>query len=119
MTSAAIRKIFAECGLIIVTGRAARRRFCRVVHDHSRSAHLAVGGVMTTVAIEKSVFRMAEISADDLRRRRNIISAAGLMTGETPAAGKAAGVSGRRMARETGLVRRLGIRNGKVDALPA
>ena len=64
MTPSAIRKIFAERGLVVVTAGTAHFRFRRVVHYHRRDIHFAAGCRVTVIAFEKAVFRVAEIAGD-------------------------------------------------------
>lgn len=105
MTSFTICKLFAESGRIVVTSRAACRGFrSAAVHRHLRRVHRAAGLCVATAALEKVVFGMTEIAFHDLRRRRDVIPIARLMTAKTFTAGKTAAVFRRRMALKTSLV---------------
>lgn len=100
-----------------MTSRAACRGFrAAAVHRHFRRVHRSARLCVTVIALEKAVFGMTEIAFHDLRRRRDVIPIARLMTAKTFAARKTAAVFRRRMALKTSLVRALRIRNGKIDA---
>lgn len=62
---------------------------------------------------------MAEIPADDLRRRFYVVSSADLMASKTFTVRKSAAAFHRLMALETSIVRVLTVRNRKTDAFAA
>lgn len=65
------------------------------------------------------MFRVIEISRDRLFRRRDVVSAADLVTGKTFSARKFAASLHRRMTLETSVMRRLTIRNAEINAFAA
>lgn len=119
VTTFAVGEIFAESGFIVVTGRAARAGFRRFVHGDRRHVHFAARCRVTVIAFEETVFRMAEIAGNKRARRRDVVRSVDLMAGETFAARKTAAAFHRRVALETGFMRRFAVRNGKADAAAA
>lgn len=67
MAAFAAREILAERRFVVVAGRTVGAGLRRFMHRGRRDVHLAAGRRVTAVAVEESVFLVAEVARD--RRR--------------------------------------------------
>lgn len=89
------------------------------MHDNGRDIHFAAGRRVAVVAVEKAMFRVAEIAGDKRTRWRQVVPAARLMAGKAFAVRETAFALHRRVALETGFVRGFAVRDGEIDAARA